>query len=74
MTENRNPLVASEDWWAVWLAGLLIASVVLQLITGVPNVGASSCMPPESVRIKCECFTAVTRSRYGKGSTKWMRG
>ena len=39
MTENRNPLVASEDWWAVWLAGLLIASVVLQLITGVPSVG-----------------------------------
>ena len=25
---SRHPLLASEDWWAVWLAGLVMAGVV----------------------------------------------
>lgn len=36
---KRNPLIASEDWWAIWLATLLIGGVVLEFIGGVPGVG-----------------------------------
>ena len=32
-------LLALEDWWAVWLGGLLIAGVATGLITDVPGVG-----------------------------------
>ena len=39
MTDRRNPLVASEDWWAVWLGAILIAGVTLPVITTVPGVG-----------------------------------
>lgn len=36
---SRSALLASEDWWAVWLAGILIIAAVLELITAVPAVG-----------------------------------
>ena len=36
---SRHPLLALEDWWAVWLGALLIAGVVTDLVTGVPGVG-----------------------------------
>ncbi len=39
MTDRRNPLLASEDWWAVWLGAILIAVVTLPVITTVPGVG-----------------------------------
>ena len=36
---GRSTLLRLEDWWAVWLAGLLIAGVVTHLIPTVPGVG-----------------------------------
>ena len=42
---SRHPLLALEDWWAIWLAGLLLALVVVQLVTAVPGVGRWSGSP-----------------------------
>ena len=42
---SRHPLLALEDWWAIWLAGLLLAAVVVQLVTAVPGVGRWSGSP-----------------------------
>lgn len=53
MTDRRNPLLASEDWWAVWLGASLIAGVALQVITSVPSVGGWS--------------TGVTEAFSGRG-------
>ena len=39
MNADRSPLLAHEDYWAIWLGGLLIAGVVTGLITIVPGVG-----------------------------------
>ena len=36
----RHPLLALDDWWAVWLGGLLLTLVVAGLLTGVPRVGS----------------------------------
>lgn len=36
---SRSALLTSEDWWAVWLGGLLIAVAALGLLTGVAGVG-----------------------------------
>ena len=36
---TRHPLLTSEDWWAVWAGGLLLAAVVFRLIPSVPMVG-----------------------------------
>lgn len=36
---SRHPLLALEDWWAIWLATLLITLVVVQLVSDVPAVG-----------------------------------
>ena len=47
-TPARNPLVASEDWWAVWLAGLVMAGVVAGAIGAVPGVGRWSALPTEA--------------------------
>ena len=38
-TVPRRGLLASEDWWAVWLGGLLIAVAALGLLTGVAGLG-----------------------------------
>ena len=35
----RSPLLTSEDWWAVWVGGLLLAASVFGLIPSVPTVG-----------------------------------
>ena len=42
---SRHPLLALDDWWAIWLAGLLLAAVVVQLVTAVPGVGRWSGSP-----------------------------
>ena len=36
---SRHPLLALEDWWAIWLATLLVTLVVVQLVSDVPAVG-----------------------------------
>ena len=36
---HRPTLLTSEDWWAIWLGGLLIAVAVFELVTTVPGVG-----------------------------------
>ena len=38
-------LLASEDWWAVWLGGLLIAVAALGLLTGVAGLGRWTANP-----------------------------
>ena len=52
MTPNRDvprhPLLVLEDWWAIWLAALLLASVLLELVTAVPAVGRWSSSPLEA--------------------------
>ena len=35
----RFTLLASEDWWAIWLGGLLITLTAIGVITGVAGVG-----------------------------------
>ena len=44
----RNSLVVSEDWWAVWLAGLVAAGVVAGFIGAVPGVGRWTALPTEA--------------------------
>ena len=36
---RRLTILTSEDWWAIWLGGLLIAVAVFELVTAVPGVG-----------------------------------
>jgi len=48
MAKIRHPLLAKEDWWAIWLSGLLIGGVVLEFITSVPGVGRWSTLPTEA--------------------------
>ena len=36
---RRSRLLTSEDWWAIWLGGLLIALTVSGLVTSVAGVG-----------------------------------
>ena len=48
-TKARNPLVASEDWWAVWLAGLVMAAVVAGIVGAVPGVGRWTTLPLEAL-------------------------
>ena len=42
---SRHPLLVLEDWWAIWLAGLLLGAVVVKLVTAVPGVGRWSGSP-----------------------------
>ncbi len=46
---SRHPLIASEDWWAVWLAGLVMAGVVAGAIGAVPGVGRWTALPTEAL-------------------------
>ena len=48
MKPKRNPLIASEDWWAVWLAALVMAGVVSGFIGAVPGVGRWTSLPTEA--------------------------
>ena len=36
---GRSALLALEDWWAIWLGGILLGGVATRLITSVPGVG-----------------------------------
>ncbi len=45
---ERNPLLASEDWWAVWLAGLVMIGIVAGFIGAVPGVGRWTSLPTEA--------------------------
>ena len=38
-------LLTSEDWWAIWLGGLLIAVAALGLLTGVAGLGRWTANP-----------------------------
>ena len=48
MKQTRNPLIASEDWWAVWLAALVMAGAVAGFIGAVPGVGRWTALPTEA--------------------------
>ena len=45
---SRHPLLALEDWWAVWLGSLLLLGVASQLVTEVPGIGRWSQSPFEA--------------------------
>jgi uncharacterized membrane protein YadS len=51
---KRSPLLAHEDWWAIWMGGLLIAAVVSGLVSSIPAVGGWSSSP----------FTALGPDRF----------
>ena len=44
-TPPRRGLLSSEDWWAIWLGGLLIAVAALGLLTGVAGLGRWTANP-----------------------------
>jgi uncharacterized membrane protein YadS len=46
---SRSTLLTSEDWWAIWLGGLLIALTVAGLVTGVAGVGRWSANPIDAI-------------------------
>ena len=48
MEKTRHPLLAKEDWWAIWLAGLLMLGVVTEIISAVPSVGRWATLPMEA--------------------------
>jgi uncharacterized membrane protein YadS len=39
LASRRPTVLTSEDWWAIWLGGLLIALAVFEVVTAVPGVG-----------------------------------
>jgi uncharacterized integral membrane protein (TIGR00698 family) len=45
---DRNPLLAKEDYWAIWLAGLLVLGVLTGLVTGVAGVGRWTTSPADA--------------------------
>ena len=46
--DRKNPLLASEDWWAVWLAGGVMIGAVSGLVGAVPGVGGWTSLPTEA--------------------------
>ena len=45
---SKHPLIASEDWWAVWLAGIVLAAAAAGAIGAVPGVGRWTALPAEA--------------------------
>ena len=41
-------MLASEDWWAVWLAGLVMIGVVAGFVGAVPGVGRWTALPTDA--------------------------
>ena len=49
MIQRRiHPLFFHEDWWAVWLGGLLIAAATTGLVSEVPGIGQWTTSPGEA--------------------------
>ena len=48
MEKTRHPLLAKEDWWAIWLAGFLMLGVITEIVSAVPGVGRWSTLPTEA--------------------------
>ena len=48
MEKTRHALLAKDDWWAIWLAGLLMLGVVTEIISAVPGVGRWVTLPTEA--------------------------
>ena len=46
---SRPTLLTSEDWWAVWLGGLLIAGATLGLMTSVASVARWTTNPVDAL-------------------------
>ena len=46
---NRPTFLTSEDWWAVWLGGLLIAGATLGLMTSVASVARWTANPVDAL-------------------------
>ena len=44
----RHPLLALDDWWAVWLGSILLAVVVADVVTVVPGVAPWAASPTEA--------------------------
>ena len=64
----RSPLAASEDWWAVWLGGLVMAGVVAGLIGAVPSVGRWSTLPTEAFAGRLPGLAALGLGLLGLGA------
>ena len=47
-TDARSPLLTGEDYWAIWLGGLLILGVLTGLVTGVAGVGRWTVSPADA--------------------------
>ena len=47
-SDARNPLLATEDYWAIWLGGLLTLGVLTGLVTGVAGVGRWTASPADA--------------------------
>ena len=46
---RRSTLLTSEDWWAIWLGGLLITLATFGLLAEVPGVGRWTADPIDAV-------------------------
>ena len=64
----RSPLAASEDWWAVWLGGLVMAGAVAGLIGAVPSVGRWSTLPTEAFAGRLPGLAALGLGLLGLGA------
>ncbi len=82
---TRNPLIAREDWWAIWLGGLLIAAALTGAVTAVPGVGRWSGSPLDGfgagrlagligLGLGLSLLTATAVSIMGNSAKRHLRG
>jgi hypothetical protein len=62
---QRPALLAHEDWWAIWMGGLLAAVAVAGLVGAVPAVGRWTASPFEALG----AGRAVSLAALGLGLT-----